>query len=113
MNTLRVWEYIDLFITLSYSILRKLIIILNFHSQKQLDKVLRISNFTFYTECMNEEVGYFEELLGKQHKPKILQFVKLRAQARMYHKFSFILSKYIFSLVFSTISLVNRIIEIG
>jgi hypothetical protein len=72
---------------------RKLIIILNFHSQKQLDKVLRISNFTFYTECMNEEVGYFEELLGKQHKPKILQFVKLRAQARMYHKFSFTLSK--------------------
>ena len=72
---------------------RKLIIILNFHSQKQLDKVLRISNFTFYTECHNEEVGYFEELLGKQYKQMILQFVKLRAQSRMYHKFSFPLTK--------------------
>ena len=72
---------------------RKIIMILNFHAQKMLDKFLRISNFTFYTDCQLEEIGYLEELLGKQHKQKINQFAKLRSQSRMYHKFSFILSK--------------------
>ncbi len=72
---------------------RKIIMILNFHAQKTLDKFLRISDFTFYTDCKNEEVGYLEELLGKHHKPKIQQFKKLRAQSRMFHKFSFQLSK--------------------
>ena len=72
---------------------RKIIMILNFHAQKMLDKFLRISNFTFYTDCQLEEIGYLEELLGKQHKQKIIQFAKLRSQSRMYHKFSFLLSK--------------------
>jgi hypothetical protein len=71
---------------------RKIIMILNFHAQKTLDKFIRISNFTFYTDCQNEEVGYLEELLGKYQKTKILQFAKLRASARMYHKFNFPLS---------------------
>jgi len=72
---------------------RKIILILNFHAQKMLDKFLRISNFTFYTDCQLEEKGYLEELLGKKHKQKINQFAKLRASSRMYHKFSFPLSK--------------------
>jgi len=72
---------------------RKIIMILNFHAQKMLDKFLRISNFTFYTDCQLEEIGYLEELLGKQQKQKIIQFAKLRSQSRMYHKFSFLLSK--------------------
>lgn len=71
---------------------RKIIMLLNFHAQKKLSKFLRISNFTFYTDCQNEEIGYLEELLGKQQKQKILQFARLRAQSRMYHKFSFPLS---------------------
>lgn len=71
---------------------RKIIMILNFHAQKTLDKFIRISNFTFYTDCQNEETGYLEELLGKNQKSKILQFAKLRAQSRMYHKFTFALS---------------------
>ncbi|MBT4325876.1 MAG: hypothetical protein HOD60_03065 [Candidatus Nitrosopelagicus sp.] len=71
---------------------RKIIMILNFHAQKTLDKFIRISNFTFYTDCQNEEIGYLEELLGKQQKQKIMQFAKLRAQSRMYHKFTFPLS---------------------
>jgi hypothetical protein len=58
-----------------------------------LDKFLRISNFTFYTDCQLEEIGYLEELLGKQHKYKIQHFAKLRSQSRMYHKFTFILGK--------------------
>lgn len=72
---------------------RKIIMILSFHAQKQLDKFLRISNFTFYTDCQNEELGYLEELLGKQQKSKISQFAKLRAQSRMYHKFTFPLGR--------------------
>ena len=68
---------------------RKIIMILNFHAQKMLDKFLRISNFTFYTDCQLEEIGYLEELLGKNQKQKIVQFAKLRSQSRMYHKFSF------------------------
>ena len=72
---------------------RRIIMILSFHAQKQLDKFLRISNFTFYTDCQNEEVGYLEELLGKHQKQKILQFAKLRAQSRMYHKFTFPLGR--------------------
>jgi len=72
---------------------RRIIMILNFHSQKILDKFIRISNFTFYTDCQLEEIGYLEELLGRQHSQKINQFAKLRSQSRMYHKFSFPLSK--------------------
>ncbi len=72
---------------------RRIIMILNFHAQKMLDKFLRISNFTFYTDCQLEEIGYLEELLGKQHKYKIQHFAKLRSQSRMYHKFTFILGK--------------------
>ena len=72
---------------------RKIIMILNFHSQKILDKFIRISNFTFYTDCQLEEIGYLEELLGKQNSQKINQFAKLRSQSRMYHTFSFPLSK--------------------
>ena len=72
---------------------RKIVMILNFHAQKLLDKFLRISNFTFYTDCQLEEIGYLEELLGKEHSLKIKRFAKLRAQSRMYHKFSFPLGK--------------------
>lgn len=68
---------------------RKIIMILNFHAQKVLDKFIRISNFTFYTDCQKEEIRYLEELLGKNQQQKINQFAKLRAQSRMYHKFSF------------------------
>ncbi len=68
---------------------RKIIMILNFHAQKVLDKFIRISNFTFYTDCQKEEIGYLEELLGKNQKGKINQFARLRATSRMYHKFSF------------------------
>jgi len=72
---------------------RKIIMILNFHAQKTLDKFLRISNFTFYTDCQNEEVRYLEELLGKSKKSTILKFRDLRASSRMYHKFSFTLGR--------------------
>jgi GTPase SAR1 family protein len=72
---------------------RKIIMLLSFHAQKKLSKFLRISNFTFYTDCQNEEIGYLEELLGKGQKQKIIQFAKLRSQSRMYHKFTFPLSK--------------------
>jgi len=72
---------------------RKIIMLLNFHAQKKLSKFLRISNFTFYTDCQNEEVNYLEELLGKGQKQKIIQFAKLRSQSRMYHKFTFQLSR--------------------
>lgn len=68
---------------------RKIIMILNFHAQKVLDKFIRISNFTFYTDCQKEELGYLEELLGKNQKQKINRFSKKRAQSRMYHRFSF------------------------
>ena len=72
---------------------RKIIMILSFHAQKQLDKFLRISNFTFYTDCQNEELGYLEELLGKNQKIKINLFAKLRAQSRLFHKFTFPLGR--------------------
>ena len=72
---------------------RKIIMILSFHAQKILDKFIRISNFTFYTDCQLEEIAYLEELLGKQHSRTIHQFAKLRAQSRMYHKFQFSLSR--------------------
>lgn len=72
---------------------RRIIVILSFHAQKKLSKFLRITNFTFYTDCQDEEKGYLEELLGKHQKSKIQRFVELRAQSRIYHKFSFQLSK--------------------
>ena len=72
---------------------RKIIMILNFHAQKTLDKFLRISDFTFYTDCKNEEVGYLEELLGKSKRQTILKFKEKRAQSRMFHRFSFPLGK--------------------
>ena len=68
---------------------RRIIMILNFHAQKILDKFIRISNFTFYTDCQKEEIGYLQELLGKNQIQKINQFAKLRAKSRMYHKFAF------------------------
>jgi hypothetical protein len=70
---------------------RRIIMILNFHAQKMLDKFLRISNFTFYTDCQLEEIGYLEELLGKHQKYKIAHFAKLRSQSRMQHRFTFVL----------------------
>ena len=72
---------------------RKIIMIMNFHAQKALDKFLRIANFTFYSSCQLEEIGYLEELLGKIHKPKILSFSKLRINAGIYHKFAYPLSR--------------------
>jgi len=72
---------------------RRIIMILNFHAQKTLDKFLRISNFTFYTDCQNDEVGYLEELLGKNKRPTILKFKEKRASSRMFHKFSFPLGR--------------------
>jgi ABC-type dipeptide/oligopeptide/nickel transport system ATPase component len=72
---------------------RKIIMILNFHAQKLLDKSLRISNFSFYTDCQLEEVGYLEELLGKSQINKINKFQRLRAQSGIYHKFVYTLGK--------------------
>lgn len=72
---------------------RKIIMILNFHAQKLLDKSIRISNFTFYTDCQLEEIGYLEELLGKREINKIKKFQRLRAQAGIYHKFVYTLGK--------------------
>lgn len=72
---------------------RKIIMILNFHAQKLLDKSLRISNFSFYTDCQLEEIGYLEELLGKREINKIKKFQRLRAQAGIYHKFTYTLSR--------------------
>lgn len=72
---------------------RKIVMLLNFHAQKKLSKFLRISNFTFYTDCQKEEINYLEELLGKSQKPKILQFANLRSQSRINHRFSFQLSR--------------------
>lgn len=72
---------------------RKIIMILNFHAQKLLDKSLRISNFSFYTDCQLEEIGYLEELLGKSQINKIKKFQRLRAQAGIYHKFVYTLGR--------------------
>ncbi|MBT6646746.1 MAG: hypothetical protein HOB51_04420 [Thaumarchaeota archaeon] len=72
---------------------RKIVMLLSFHAQKKLSKFLRISNFTFYTDCQKEEIGYLEELLGKNQKSKILQFANLRSQSRINHRFSFQLSR--------------------
>lgn len=72
---------------------RKIIMILNFHAQKLLDKSLRISNFSFYTDCQLEEIGYLEELLGKGQINKIKKFQRLRAQAGIYHKFVYTLGR--------------------
>ncbi len=68
---------------------RRIIMMMSFHSQKMLDKQIRISNFAFYTDCELEEIGYLEELLGKQHKQKISYFQRLKAYAAMKHKFSY------------------------
>ena len=68
---------------------RKIIMMLSFHAQKMLDKNLRISNFTFYTDCQLEEIGYLVDLLGKQHKQKIEYFQKLKATAGMRHSFTY------------------------
>lgn len=72
---------------------RKIIMILNFHAQKLLDKSIRISNFTFYTDCQLEEIGYLEELLGKSQTNKIKKFQKLRAQSGIFHKFVYTLGR--------------------
>jgi len=72
---------------------RKIVMILNFHAQKMLDKQLRIANYTFYTDCTLEERNYLEEILGKQAAFKIDQFIKLKAFAEQYHKFHFPLKR--------------------
>ena len=72
---------------------RRIIMMLSFHSQKMLDKQIRISNFAFYTDCELEEIGYLEELLGKQHLPKITNFQRLKAHAGIKHTFSYPIGK--------------------
>ena len=72
---------------------RRIIMMLSFHSQKMLDKQIRISNFAFYTDCELEEIGYLEELLGKQHKQKITNFQRLKAHAAIKHNFSYPIGK--------------------
>ena len=68
---------------------RKIIAMFSFHSQKMLDKQVRISNFSFYTDCELEEISYLTDLLGKQHKQKVEYFQKLKAQAGMKHRFTY------------------------
>jgi len=72
---------------------RKVILIMNFHAQKALDKFLRIANFTFYSSCSPEETGYLTELLGKKYIHKIELFRRLRIQAMGQGRFSFPLGK--------------------
>lgn len=74
---------------------RRIVMILNFHAQKMLDKSIRISNFTFYTECQLEEIGYLEELLGKKYKYQIAEFAKKKSESTTDKegRFSFTLSK--------------------
>ena len=68
---------------------RKIIMMLSFHSQKMLDKQLRISNFAFYTDCQLEEIDYLIDLLGKQNTQIIKYFQKLKVQAGIKHKFTY------------------------
>lgn len=68
---------------------RKIIVILSFHSQKLLHKQLRISNFSFYTDCELEEIDYLVDLLGKENTQKIKFFQRLKAQAGITHKFTY------------------------
>ena len=72
---------------------RKIILIMNFHAQKALDKFLRIANFTFYSSCSPEEITYLVELLGKKYTQKIELFRRLRIQAMGQGRFSFPLGK--------------------
>jgi ABC-type oligopeptide transport system ATPase subunit len=72
---------------------RRIILIMNFHAQKALDKFLRIANFTFYSSCSPEEVGYLVELLGKKYTRKIELFRRLKIQALGQGRFSFPLGK--------------------
>ncbi len=68
---------------------RKIIMMLSFHSQKMLDKQIRISNFAFYTDCELEEIDYLIDLLGKQNTQKIKYFQKLKVQAGLKNKFTY------------------------
>ena len=72
---------------------RRIIMMLSFHSQKMLDKQIRISNFAFYTDCELEEISYLEDLLGKHHLPKITYFQRLKAHAAIKHNFSYPVGK--------------------
>jgi energy-coupling factor transporter ATP-binding protein EcfA2 len=72
---------------------RPIIIIMNFHAQKALDKFLRIANFAFYSSCSQEEIGYLQELLGQRYTSKIELFKKLRIQATGSGKFTFPLGR--------------------
>ncbi len=72
---------------------RRIIMMLSFHSQKMLDKQVRISNFTFYTDCELEEIDYLKTLLGPEHLKKIKAFQRLKAQAGLTHKFSYRLGR--------------------
>ena len=73
---------------------RKMIVIFNTHAQKVMDKFLRFANFTFYSSCSPEEVGYLTEILGKKYSPKIDLFRRLRIQATGQGRFSFALGKH-------------------
>ena len=72
---------------------RKMIVIMNFHAQKALDKFLRIANFTFYSSCSPEEIGYLQELLGKKYSQRIDSFRRHRIQAIGQGRFSVPLGK--------------------
>lgn len=72
---------------------RKMIVIFNTHSQKVMEKFLRIANFTFYSSCSSEEVTYLLEMLGKKYHQKIDLFRRLRIQAMGQGRFSFPLGK--------------------
>jgi hypothetical protein len=73
---------------------RKIILIMNFHAQKALDKFLRIANFTFYSSCSSEEITYLLEMLGKKYHQKIDLFRRLRIQAMGQGRFSFPLGRH-------------------
>lgn len=66
----------------------KIIAILNFHYSYGLDKFLRQSNFTFYTQVAGEESDNMLKVLGSKNQSKIEHFQQISQQAIMKKKWA-------------------------
>lgn len=71
----------------------KIILILNWHYSKALDKYMRGTEFLFVTNVSSSENENLQQIFGKEHTRRINDFQKMCSQAIVKKKFSFQLSK--------------------
>tara|TARA_B100000029_G_scaffold31644_1_gene30125 strand:- start:747 stop:1805 length:1059 start_codon:yes stop_codon:yes gene_type:complete len=71
----------------------KIILIYNYHYNMGLDKYLRQADFRFFTTVGSSEKENMEKIVGTKSMKLVMRFQKMRANAVVKKKFTFMLSK--------------------